>query len=80
LSESSSPRRFRKGFKGKIPQIKGMIPYDNLFAYEDQKLFIHNSGHIICAYLGYLKGYKYIWEAIEDRSIYRVVKCGKKKE
>lgn len=56
----------RKGFKGKIPQIKGMIPYDNLFAYEDQKLFIHNTGHIICAYLGYLKGYKYIWEAIEE--------------
>lgn len=64
----------KKGFKGKIPRIKGMILSANLFAYEDQKLFIHNTGHIICAYLGYLKGYRYIWEAIEDRRIYRVVK------
>jgi len=64
----------KKGFKGKIPRIKGMIPYDNLFAYEEQKLFIHNTGHTICAYLGYLKGYKYIWEAIEDRGIYKIVR------
>jgi len=64
----------KKGFKGKIPLIKGMIPYDNLFAYEEQKLFIHNTGHTICAYLGYLKGYKYIWEAIEDRRIYKIVR------
>jgi len=64
----------KKGFKGKIPRIKGMIPYHNLFAYEEQKLFIHNTGHTICAYLGHLRGYRYIWEAIEDRRIYKVVK------
>jgi len=54
----------KKGFRGNIPRIKGIIPYENLFAYEERKLFTHNAGHAICAYLGYLKGYKYIWEAI----------------
>jgi len=65
----------KKGFKGKIPEIKGMIPYENLYAYEEQKLFIHNAGHAICAYLGYLKGYRYIWQAIEDEEIRRIVRA-----
>jgi len=64
----------RKGFKGRIPRIRGMVPCSNLFAHEEQKLFIHNTGHAICAYLGYFRGYRYIWEAIEDRGIYKVVK------
>ncbi len=64
----------KKGFKGEVPRIKGMIPYENLFAYEEQKLFIHNTGHSICAYLGHLRGYRFIWEAIEDRRIYPVVR------
>ncbi len=63
----------RRGFKGKIPQIRGMIAYDNLFAYEEQKLFTHNTGHAISAYLGYQKGYRYIWEAIEDEEIKDIV-------
>ncbi len=64
----------KKGFKGNIPKVKGIIPYENLFAYEERKLFTHNAGHAICAYLGYLKGYKYIWEAIEDKKIYKIVR------
>jgi len=63
----------KRGFKGKIPRIKGMIPYDNLIAYEEQKLFIHNTAHAICAYLGYQKNYKYIWESIEDKQIRDIV-------
>jgi len=66
----------KKGFKGKIPEIKGMVPYENLYAYEEQKLFIHNAGHAICAYLGHLKGYEYIWQAIEDEEVYRIVRAG----
>jgi len=59
----------KNGFKGKIPKIKGIIPYPNLFAYEEQKLFTHNTGHAVCAYLGYQKGYRYIWESIQDNEI-----------
>jgi len=65
----------KKGFKGRIPEIKGMTPYENLHPYEEQKLFIHNAGHAICAYLGYLKGYKYIWQAIEDDQIHKIVRA-----
>lgn len=64
----------KKGFKGNIPKIKGIIPYKNLFAYEERKLFTHNAGHAICAYLGYLKAYKYIWEVVEDKKIYKIVR------
>ncbi len=65
----------KRGFKGEIPQIKGMIPYENIRPYEEQKLFIHNAGHAICAYLGYIRGYKYVWQAIEDNQIYKVVRA-----
>jgi len=59
----------RKGFKGEAPQIKGVITYDNIEAYEEQKLFIHNLSHAMFAYLGYLKGYRYIWQAVKDKEI-----------
>lgn len=63
----------RKGFKGEVPEVKGIIPYDNLPAYEEQKLFTHNTGHAVSAYLGYQKGYGYIWESINDDAIRAVV-------
>lgn len=57
------------GFKGEIPQIKNMIPFSPFEYYIQRKLFIHNMGHAITAYLGQIKGYRYIWEAINDESI-----------
>ncbi len=63
---------YKKGFKGEIPNIKGFYPVENLFPYEELKLFIHNLSHACLAYLGYLRGYKYIWESIEDKEIYRI--------
>ena len=40
------------------------------FAFEEgKKLFIHNMGHAIAAYFGYLKDYKFIWQAMKDDSI-----------
>ncbi|MCK5594856.1 mannitol-1-phosphate 5-dehydrogenase [bacterium] len=63
----------KDGFIGEIPDIKGMVPYENIDAYEERKIYTHNAGHSICAYLGYQKGYKFIWEALEDKEIYSVV-------
>ncbi len=57
----------RKGFKGEAPRIKGAIAYDNIEAYEEQKLFVHNLSHAMFAYLGNLKGYQYIWQAVKDK-------------
>jgi len=62
----------RDAFKGVIPDLKGLIPYSPFGFYIKRKLFIHNMGHAICAYLGWLKGCWYIWEAIRDPQIYRV--------
>ena len=59
----------RDGFKGDIPQIKNMQPARPFAFYIQRKLFIHNMGHALTSYLGKLKGYSYIWEAIGDSSI-----------
>ena len=42
-------------------------------AYLERKLFTLNSGHAICAYLGYLKGYKTIKDSIADPEIGKIV-------
>ena len=39
----------------------------------DCKLFIHNAPHAIAAYLGYLKGYKFIHESMKDKKIRKIV-------
>ncbi|MCX8081795.1 MAG: hypothetical protein N3D17_00085 [bacterium] len=59
----------KKKFRGDIPPIKGLYPVEDLFPYEELKLFIHNLSHACLAYLGYLKGYTYIWEALENPDI-----------
>ena len=59
----------KDGFKGDIPVIKNMLPFSPISFYIQRKLFIHNMGHALTAYLGKLKGYTYIWEAINDTSI-----------
>jgi mannitol-1-phosphate 5-dehydrogenase len=63
----------RHGFKGDPPSIKEMQLTDKLNAYVEQKLFTLNTAHAITGYLGYLKGYRYIHEAIRDPEIYSVV-------
>jgi mannitol-1-phosphate 5-dehydrogenase len=63
----------RAAFKGEVPEIKSMVPFSPFDYYIKRKLFLHNMGHAVCAYLGNLKGYKYISEAINDPEIYIVV-------
>jgi len=44
------------------------------FAFEEQKkLFIHNMGHSLAAYLGALKGYEYIWQVMDDSEVRTLV-------
>ena len=59
----------RSAWKGEPLEIKGMTYVDNLMACLERKLFTLNSGHAICAYLGYLKGYKTIRDSIADTAI-----------
>jgi len=62
-------------FKGKIPDLAGLVPYTPFGFYIKRKLFIHNMGHALCAYLGALKDYEFIWQSAEDCEI-----CGVARE
>ncbi|MCM8772481.1 MAG: hypothetical protein ABIM58_00845 [candidate division WOR-3 bacterium] len=64
----------KNGFKGKIPEITGFLPVENLRKYEELKLFGHNLSHVTLAYPGFLKGYNYIWECIEDEEIFKLLR------
>jgi len=59
----------KKAFKGEIPQINGMAAFDNFNFFLERKLFIHNMGHGICAYLGMYLGDTYIYEAVNRSEI-----------
>jgi mannitol-1-phosphate 5-dehydrogenase len=51
---------------GSIPAIRGVEPA-RPFAYHIQlKLYCHNCGHAIAAYLGYLRGCGFIYECMDD--------------
>ncbi len=56
----------KKGFRGDIPKIKNMVPYQPFDFYIQRKLYMHNMAHALTAYLGKYKKYNYIWEACSD--------------
>lgn len=51
---------------GEVPPIVGLQPKSNFQAYVERKLFVHNCGHAVAAYLGHLCGYAAMWQAMED--------------
>ncbi|MFM1651576.1 mannitol-1-phosphate 5-dehydrogenase [Brevibacillus sp. B_LB10_24] len=53
--------------------IQGAVYTDNLQKFLERKLYITNCSHAIAAYLGYLKGYAYLQEALADEDIHRQV-------
>ena len=59
----------RRGFVGPIPNIAGLEPCDNFAAYTARKLYVHNCGHAILGYLGYLRGHEFGYQALEDAAI-----------
>ena len=58
-----------EGFIGTIPPIAHAKPYKNFGAYVERKLFVHNMSHAAAAYLGYLQGHTYIYEAMADPKV-----------
>jgi len=62
-------------FRGPIPPIEGLEPRENFVAYVERKLFVHNTGHAVAAYLGYLRGHTYIHEAVADGEILAFVEA-----
>lgn len=63
----------KAAFKGDIPAIANMVPFDPFDFYIKRKLYVHNLGHATCAYLGDLAELTYIYEAIDVADIRIVV-------
>lgn len=65
-------------FKNPIPDVPGLDPKQNMTAYVDRKSFIHNFGHALCAYLGYIEepALRYTWEAAEHPTVGPAVRAG----
>lgn len=64
----------RDGFKGDIPKVKNMIPFSPFEFFIQRKLFVHNMAHAVTAYLGHISNYKFIWEAISNTNINKMVR------
>lgn len=58
-------------WKNPIPPIPELAPVENIAAYVDRKLFIHNLGHAATAYLGFARNPEatYLWELLEDPEV-----------
>jgi mannitol-1-phosphate 5-dehydrogenase len=63
----------KKGFKNPIPELQNLDPKENIKAWVDRKLFIHNLGHATAAYLGFRKFPRavYIYEVLDDPEIFK---------
>ena len=63
----------KDAFKGEIPNVKNLYPFTPFNLFIERKLFMHNMSHATSAYLGYQRGYTYIYQAMEDVDIRLVV-------
>jgi len=61
-----------RGFKNPIPEMPDLEPKENIKAWVDCKIFIHNLGHAAAAYLGFRKlpDAVFIHEVLEDPEIF----------
>ena len=61
----------KNGFKNPIPEVMNLEPKENMKAWVDRKLFIHNLGHATAAYLGYRKhpDAVYMHEVLSDPGV-----------
>jgi mannitol-1-phosphate 5-dehydrogenase len=61
-------------FHGAIPPVPGLEPRAPFQAYFERKLFTHNLGHAVAAYLGSAAGHQFIHEAIAEPQIAATVR------
>lgn len=66
----------RSGFVGSIPEIVAMTPYDDFDVFGARKLYVHNCGHALMAYMGYQRGYEYGYQALADNEIREFMLAG----
>lgn len=52
---------------GPEPDVPGLVPVRHNFeAFADRKLYVHNMGHCMLAYLAHDRGLDFIWQAVEQ--------------
>ena len=66
----------KKAFKNPIPKVEGLDPKENIAAWVDRKLFIHNLGHATAAYYGNLKypELEYLHQVISKEDVYQTAR------
>lgn len=64
----------KAAFKGEIPEIHNMIPFAPFDFYAKRKLYVHNMGHAVCAYLGDLLGLECVAQSIDNDAVFAIVK------
>lgn len=52
--------------KTDVSKIKNFRPVTPFAIEKSKKYFMHNMSHAIVAYLGFVKGYEHLWEAMND--------------
>jgi mannitol-1-phosphate 5-dehydrogenase len=60
----------RDAFRGELPEIRNMVPFSPFDFYIRRKLYVHNLGHAVTAFLGLYTEKAYIADAIDDPEIY----------
>ncbi len=66
----------KKGFVGEIPAITAMTAYNDFEVFTARKLYIHNCGHALMSYSGFLRGYQFGYEAMADSRIRNFMLAG----
>jgi mannitol-1-phosphate 5-dehydrogenase len=65
----------RTSLRSPLPAMPGLVATDDYDAWLHRKLYVYSAGHAATAYLGYLKGYRYIHSAIRDPEIRAAVRA-----
>jgi mannitol-1-phosphate 5-dehydrogenase len=59
--------------KGELPEITGLCPISPFNSFLDRKLYTFNAASATVSYLGHLKGYRILAEAIRDQHIEKIL-------
>ncbi|MFP4060927.1 MAG: NAD-binding protein [Bacteroidales bacterium] len=66
----------KKSFKNPLPKVKGLDYKSNIKAWVDRKSFLHNLGHAVTAYVGYINNpeFKFIYEVLKEPDLKEIVR------
>ena len=63
----------KSGFRGEIPEIRGLAIVEDLTPYIERKLFTLNGPNAVTGCYGWLKGYETVQQALADPEIFDLV-------